>query len=134
MVRRVVTITLVVAAFGLIFYAGTLGSGPAEVRSTDDAVERVIPADGSPVAVRQAEIGIDLAPGWTGVLIIDGTEIPEDQLRRVEAENQVFFQPGAGKVFEALPEGSHVVTAEFWRTASETRADARSLTWQFRVA
>ena len=27
---------------------------------------RVIPADGSPVAVRQAEIGIDLQPGWTG--------------------------------------------------------------------
>jgi hypothetical protein len=134
MVRRVVTIALVLAAFGAIFYAGTLGSGPAEVRATDDAVERVIPADGSPVAVRQAEIGIDLAPGWTGVLLIDGTEVPEDQLRRVEAENQVFFQPGEGKVFEALSEGGHVVTAEFWRTASETRADSRSLTWQFRVA
>ena len=42
--------------------------------------------------------------------------------------------PRVAELFEALPEGSHVVTAEFWRTASETRADARSLTWQFRVA
>lgn len=134
MVRRIAIIAAVVACFLAIGYAGSLGSGPDEVRVTDAAVERLIPADGSPVAVRQAEIGVDLAPGWTGVLIIDGLEIPEDELRRVEAENQVFFQPGVGKVIEALDEGPHVAVAEFWRTASETRADARSVTWQFRVA
>jgi hypothetical protein len=47
--------------------------------------------------LRQAQIGIDLAPGWTGVLIINGTEIPEDQLTIIPELNQVFYQPADGK-------------------------------------
>ena len=121
--RRIVLLLLVGGALGAIVYAGTLGTGSEEIRRTDEAVERLVPEDGSPVAVRQAEVGVDLAPGWTGVLKINGIEIPEDQLRRVEAQNEVYFQPG-----------TIVVEAEIWRSASETRADARTVTWRFGVA
>lgn len=131
---RLLPPVLVLAALAAIVYAGTLGTGSDEIRITDEAVERLIPSDGSPVAVRQAEVGIDLAPGWTGVLTINGIEIPEDQLRRVEAENQVFFQPGAGKDIEAFLAGTIVVEAEIWRSTSETRSDARSVYWRFGVA
>jgi hypothetical protein len=133
-VRRLVPFVLVVAALAAIVYAGSLGSGSEEIRITDEAVEQLVPADGSPVAVRQAEVGIDLAPGWTGVLIINGREIPEDQLRRVDAQNQVFFQPSAGKDIEAFQAGTIVVEAEIWRSTSETREDARSVIWSFGVA
>lgn len=133
-VRRAVPALLVVVALGLIVYAGTLGSGSEEIRITDEAVERLIPTDGTPVAVRQAEVGIDLAAGWTGVLSVNGREIPEDQLRRVEAQNEIFFQPGEGKEFEAFQAGTIVVEAEIWRTASESRDDARSVVWSFGVA
>lgn len=132
--RRIVLLLLVGGALGAIVYAGTLGSGPEEIRLTDEAVERLVPADGSPVAVRQAEVGIDLAPGWTGVLTINGNEIPEDQLRRVEAQNEVYFQPAAGKDIDAFQPGTIVVEAEIWRSASETREDARTVTWSFGVA
>jgi hypothetical protein len=84
--------------------------------------------------VRQAEVGIDLAPGWTGVLLINGLEIPEDQLRRVEPQNEVYFQPGEGKELEAFQAGTIVVEAQIWRSVSETRDDARSVTWSFGVA
>lgn len=134
LLKRMVPVALVLVALAAIVYAGTLGSGPREVRVTDEAVEQLVPADGSPVAVRQAEVGIDLAPGWTGVLVVNGREIPEDQLRRVEAQNQVFFQPGQGKEIEAFQAGTIFVTAEIWRTTSETREDARSVTWSFGVA
>src|SRR5918999_1722122 len=67
----------------------------------DTAVERVIPADGD-LDLRQARIGIDLAVGYTAVLVIDGVEIPEDQLQRVEPLNQVFFTPGPGTEIGAL--------------------------------
>jgi len=133
-IRRIILLLLVGGAIGAIVYAGTLSSGPAEIRRTDEAVERLVPADGSPVAVRQAEVGIDLATGWTGVLIVNGLEIPEDELRRVEAQNEVYFQPGAGKAIEAFQPGPIVVEAEIWRSASETRDDARTVTWAFGVA
>ena len=133
-IRRIILALLVGGAIGAIVYAGTLGSGPAEIRLTDEAVERLVPADGSPVAVRQAEVGIDLAPGWTGILKVNGLEIPEDQLRRVEAQNEVYFQPGEGKDIAAFQPGTIVVEAEIWRSASETRDDARTVTWAFGVA
>lgn len=132
--RRIVLFLLVGGAIGAIVYAGTLNSGPSEIRRTDAAVERLVPADGSPVAVRQSEVGIDLAPGWTGILRVNGLEIPEDQLRRVEAQNEVYFQPGEGKDIEAFEPGTIIVEAEIWRTASETRDDARTVTWRFGVA
>ncbi len=132
--KRMIPFLLVIGSLAAIVYAGTLNSGPDEIRATDEAVERLVPADGSPLAVRQAEVGIDLAPGWTGVLLVNGLEIPEDQLRRVEAQNEVYFQPGAGKEIEAFEAGAIVVEAEIWRTASETRDDARSVIWSFGVA
>lgn len=133
-IRRIVLFALVAGAIGAIVYAGTLGTGSQEIRRTDEAVEQLVPADGSPVAVRQAEVGIDLQPGWTGVLLINGLEIPEDQLRRVDPQNQVFFQPGEGKDIEAFAPGTIIVEAQIWRLGSETRDDARSVTWRFGVA
>jgi hypothetical protein len=131
--RTVVTALLVVAV-GLVWWAGTLRGDPPEPELLDAAVEQVIPADGSPAAVRQSRIGIDLAPGWTGVLQINGVEIPEDQLDRNDPLNQVFFTPGEGKEIERLAPGPVVVNAVIWRTAAETREQGRVVTWRFRVA
>ena len=41
---------------------------------------------------------------------------------------------GAGKDIEAFQPGPIVVEAEIWRTASETREAARTITWAFGVA
>lgn len=135
-VRRRIVIALALAlAMGLIAYAGTRGAEVEDPALIDAAVEALIPAADSPSVVRQAEIGIDLAPGWTGVLSINGVEIPEDQLRRNEPLNQFFFRPEPGAEIEALAPGPVVVTATIWRPGmGETRDDGRSITWQFRVA
>ncbi len=131
--RRVVTGVLVLAALSAFVFAFTIGPGNTDIAVTGDVVERLVPAQGSQ-ALRQTEVGIDLAPEWTAVLIVNGTEIPEDQLRRVEAQNEVYFQPGEGKDIEAFEPGTIIVEAEIWRTASETRDDARTVTWRFGVA
>jgi hypothetical protein len=96
-------------------------------------VEQVVPGDGE-AALRQSQIGVDLEAGWTGVLAVDGTEIPEDQLRRSEPLNQVFFTPGEGQVIEELDPGPHRASALIWRTASQTRNDGRTVNWEFRVS
>jgi hypothetical protein len=133
--RRVVTFLIVMLAFAGFWFAGTQRRTEVPVSVRDSAVEQVIPADGSPVAVRQARIGIDLTLGHRAVLIINGLEIPEDELDRNEPLNQVFFQPGAGKSIEELEAGPVTVTALIWNELDrETREDARAFTWSFRVA
>ncbi|MDP9419219.1 MAG: hypothetical protein M3P53_03565 [Actinomycetota bacterium] len=132
-VRPLAAATLAVVALGLFVYAFTLGRGTTDVAVTGDAVEQLVPARGAQV-LRQTEIGIDLAPEWTALLVVNGVEIPEDQLRRVDAQNQVFFTAGPEMEIEELPAGTVEVTALIWRpVAGETRADADRVQWTFQV-
>ena len=132
--RRVVLGLLLVVAVGMFWLAGRNGNADPEPVVSESAVEQLIPADGSPSVLRQAEIGIDLKDGWTGELSINGVFIPEDQLRRNEPLAQVFFTPGPGKEIEQLRSGSVVVVASIWRPIDgETRDDARQVVWRFKV-
>jgi hypothetical protein len=111
--RRLLPFVLVLAALAAIVYAGTLGTGRERCAApTRRRAPR--PADGSPVAVRQAEVGVDLAPAGRGPED-QRLEIPEDQLARVEAQNEVYFQPGRARR-SRLPTGTIVVEAEIWRS------------------
>lgn len=133
--RRVLIGAVVVVALAGFVFAFTIGGdqGAEPVRS-GSPVERFIPTDGSPATVRQAEIGVDLAIGFTAVLLVDGVEIPDDQLRRNDPEAQLFFMPGEGKIIEALAPGPHTAAALVWRLGSETREDAQAYSWSFRAA
>ena len=135
-VRRAVLALIVVAALATFVFAFTIGGGnDDEALRSGSPVERFVPENGSPAAVRQAEIGVDLAPGYTAVLLVDGVEIPEDQLRRNDPESQLFFTPGEGQIIESLAAGPHTATALVWRpVASETREDAEAFSWSFRAA
>jgi hypothetical protein len=133
--RRVVITALLAFAVGLLAWAAQFTGDPDEPGRgrIDSAVEEVVPGNGD-AALRQSEIGVDLVPGWTAVLAVDGREIPEDQLRRNEPLNQVFFMPGEGQEIEELDPGPHVATALIWRPADQTREDGRQVTWRFRVS
>jgi hypothetical protein len=134
--RRVVITALLLFAVGLLWWATTQDADQSlepEGGQIDSAVEQVVPGDGE-AALRQSQIGVDLEAGWTGVLAVDGTEIPEDQLRRSEPLNQVFFTPGEGQVIEELDPGAHRASALIWRTESQTRDDGRTVNWSFRVS
>jgi hypothetical protein len=136
LVRRVVIAALLVLAAGMIWYSGTVKGEPSAPSLTDTAVEQLIPARDTPTAIRQAEIGIDLAPGWDADLRINGVDIPEDEERNNGPLNQVFFRPGKGQVIEALEPGPVQVTALIWRpTEGQTRErGSRAVSWTFRVA
>ena len=129
--RLVLSLIVSVALVGMVW-------GLSKARDTEDvkplftdgAVDAVVPKPGD-FDVRQARIGIDLAPGYTGVLVVDGREIPEDQLERVAALNQIFYRPGPGTETGALSAGRHTVTAVFW-PLDRTRAEAaRTYDWAF---
>lgn len=132
--RRVVLGLLLVVAVGMFWLAGRNGNADPEPVVSESAVEQLIPADGSPSVLRQAEIGIDLKDGWTGELSVNGVFIPEDQLRRNEPLAQIFFTPGPGKEIEQYRSGTVVVVASIWRPIDgETREDGRQVVWRFNV-
>lgn len=136
LVRRIVIASLLIVAGGLVWYSATIKGEPPAPDLTDTAVEQLVPARDTPTAIRQAEIGIDLAPGWDADLVINGIDIPEDEERDNAPLNQVFFKPGEGKTIEALPPGPVEVTAIIWRPVDgESReSGSRTVTWSFRVA
>lgn len=134
MARRVVIGLLLLAALGAFWAAGIHGTTDPEPVLSQGAVEAFIPAPNSPAVLRQAEIGVDLATGWTGELVINGIPIPDDQLRRNDPLNQLFFSPGEGREIERLEAGRVTVVARIWRPVEgETRADAREVSWSFNV-
>lgn len=131
--RRIIVVVAVVAAVGALVLAVTSSdTGPDTAISNPQAVEQLIPGRGE-LEVRQAKVGIDLAPGYTGILVVNGIEIPEDQLEYVTGLNQVLFQPREGNEIEAFEPGQVCVVARFWREV-ETREDGRSVRWCFDVA
>ena len=125
---------LLVVAVGLFWLAGQNGNADPVPTVSETAVEHLIPGDGSPSVLRQAEIGIDLRDGWTADLSVNGVLIPDDQVRRNDPLNQVFFTPGPGKEIERFDAGTVVVVANIWRPVDgETRDDARQVVWRFNV-
>jgi hypothetical protein len=132
--RRIVISLLLVVALGMFWLAGRNGDNDPKPTINETAVEALIPADGSPSVVRQAEIGIDLKDGWTGELSINGHLIPDDQVRHNDALNQLFFTHGPGKEIETLPAGIVIASASVWRPIDgETRDDGRLVVWRFSV-
>lgn len=104
---------------------------PVAVSGRPDVVERLIPGEGDDV-IRQAELGIDLAPGYEGALSLNGIPIPTEELRVVAEQNQVFFTPGEGKALERLDAGRNCATAVVWKS-SRGRGTPNDLafTWCF---
>jgi hypothetical protein len=97
----------------------------------DAAIEQFIPAEGAQL-VQQAPIGIDLAPGYSGTLALNGVAIPEDELDTTPALNLVRFTPGPGKQVERYDEGPNCVLATFW-LISDGPGVATSRYWCFTV-
>jgi len=93
------------------------------------AVETVNPADGE---ILQDAITADLRNNLTGVLVIDGIEVPEDQTDRVEPLGQVSFRPGPGTDVDRFEPGVHKVAVLYWPQGKARPAHPDGYTWTFR--
>jgi len=95
------------------------------------SIERLIPTPDSKI-LQQDQIGIDLASGYEATLAVNGTPLPLDELLIVPALNQVFYQPGPGKLIEQWPAGRNCIVATFWRTETGPN-QSTSRSWCFSV-
>ncbi len=122
-----VLVTLVVVAIVIAVRKVEPGS---QAGSDSTFVEALIPDRGSQL-VQQGTVGIDLKSGWDGSLIINGTAIPDDDLRKAPSLNTLQFTPGPGKALRTLPVGNVCATAIVWPLA--TPKQTRPVNWCFEV-
>jgi len=147
--RRLGATLLIAGALALIVYGfASAQTGDQAVEITDPAIERVLPLPGA-LVLRQSQVGADLAPGYRGVLIIDGQEIPTQDAQATGdansdvtvnydavfdlAQNTVLFLPRQGATIEQFAPGDHQATIVYWKL-DETREAAKTFTWKFKVS
>ena len=134
--RLVAGLVLVVAAglFTLAYLSFQDGSDDPILQSgdADEFVDDLIPQRNAQV-VQQQTIGIDLIPTWTGVLIVDGTEIPQDQLQVTQELGLIQFTPNEGRAVEQLRAGTNTIDAIVWPRSESRETAARTISWTFEV-
>lgn len=147
--RRLVQLVLLLGAAAFAVYAFGRAPDHAETGPLHDAaVLQQVPAPGANV-LRQTQVGAKLKPGYTGLIIVNGTQIPEDQMDgavpttskeydprfgvRPNNKELVFFTPGPGKVISRFGSREVTITVRFWPIADGEGA-AQSVTWTIYVS
>ena len=132
-VAVVVVVVLVVVNLGIVLLneSDTTQTGPKALPAD---VEAVNPTPNSLTGLVD-DVSADLADRYTGVLVIDGVEIPEDQLERVVGIQTVSFRPGPDKIISRFRAGVNTVTVKYWDGRLQDRpASPFSYTWSFRAS
>jgi hypothetical protein len=109
----IIAVLLALAVAGIVF-AFSHGRRPPEQKTS--AVVNVMPPPGD-LDLRQAQVGVTLAAGYTGDLFVDGIQVPEDELHREPALYQITLQPRPGGQFNLGP-GSHRASVTYWPLAN----------------
>ena len=99
--------------------------------SLPDFVDRLIPTSGAEV-LRQSSVGIDVANGYDGYLVINGVTIAtaQDGLVKELGTGLIQFTPGPGRPIESLDADRNCVVAMVWK-ASEGQGSAKPVSWCF---
>lgn len=137
----------VVAMFLALDMAVTGGEGVG----LPEAIEQIDPVRNANQVPQQTQVFVDLLPGYTGVLVIDGLELETvdlDALRgrakpgqQVEVPPTTVYEPGnatltfdpsKGSSITTFEQGEHLVQVVYWKV-TEGREKARSFSWTFHV-
>ncbi len=101
-------------------------------QAVNSDVDQVAPAPGS-LARPQDDIEVHLRSGFTGVLVLNGKRLPEDQLDIVPATSTIRFQPAEGREVSRLPAGRNDVAVLYWGQTQPEPAKPKSFGWSFQV-
>ena len=148
-VDKTLLIAAIVVGLGLaLVVRGLLISVTGDARAhLPDAVERVDPVPEATQVLSQTNVFVDLVPGYTGSLTIDGVALETAEMPPAEPGQQmsipptVVYEPGNATLtftpsdvaaITEFDEGVHTVVLRFWKL-DETEAAARTFTWTFNV-
>lgn len=140
---RAALVACTVGAVAIFVFAYRANSDPSENTGCNQpaAIEVLYPRCNTQ-AFSQAQVGVDLAPGYTAELVLNGVPIPPDQVANRAAQNAVdtkiapdlfLFAPGSGKAVEELKPGINTVTV-FYRKLSENESTTKTFEWSFNAS
>jgi hypothetical protein len=131
-VRRLVIGLVVIGCLALLVLAAQLADtgGDTEFSADSPSFERLIPQRGTEI-LRQDDVGIDLAPGFTAALVVNGIEIPADQTAVRQGVDEYLYKGGEDGIVPFVA-GQNCVTALIW-PVDQTRESARDVSWCFNV-
>jgi hypothetical protein len=112
-------------------------------------IENIDPVRGAVGVPAQTEVLVDMLPGYTGELTIDGVKLPTTNIRDIpsapgrqvtlpattiydDARATLTFIPTADAAITSFAQGAHTVKVTYWKTV-EGRSKARSYSWTFSV-
>lgn len=109
------------------------GGDDPVLRGGDQAiVENLIPRRNAQVP-QQDSVGIDLAAGYDAALIVNGVEIPRDELTLTPQIGLVEFRPTPDTAVDSLETGRNCVTAVVWKLSDGRGVNDRTVPWCFEV-
>jgi hypothetical protein len=132
----------VTIVLGTLLLVLNLGVVLLATSDTSEGGRRPLPSDIESISPERGEltglvdtVTVDLRDEFTGVLVVDGVEIPEDQLERVVGLQVVSFRPGPGKEISRFRAGDNTVVVKYWRGRLVDRpANPYSFGWSFRAS
>lgn len=135
----------------LVIYALDAATTGDETAKLPPAIERIDPVLNATQILSQDRVFVDLRPGYTGVLVINGVQpevfnigeqegidVPGKQLSLPPdtvfepGNNTLSFQPTDGALIEQFNTGLNTATVRYWRIV-DGEAKALSFTWSFVV-
>lgn len=121
-------VLLIVLNLGILLFSQS--DTRRQGRNLPNAVEVVDPAPGEIIRVADT-ITADLRNDLTGVLLIDGAEVPEDQTDRVAPLGQISFRPGPDKDLTKFSPGLHTATVLYWEQGKSRPKHPGAYSWTF---
>lgn len=132
--RVAIVVGVLLVVLNLIAFLAYFSDTDDEGRQRPTAdVEQVKPGPGS-ITSPQDDVEVRLKSGLTGVLVIDGNRIPEDQLEIDNATSRIVFRPGPDQEIERFAAGDHVTAVLYWPQTKAEPKKPDQFTWSFRVA
>ena len=127
--RFAIVAVVLLVVINLAFFVLSESDTSVESDTLPLNIESITPERGE---ILQDEIVVDLSNNYTGVLVIDGAEVPEDQLTRVSDLGQVSFRPGPDKDVEKFSPGLHTVVVLYWVQGRDRPPKPDAFSWTFR--
>jgi hypothetical protein len=132
-VAIVVVALVVVANLGFVLLHNS-DTSPGGGNPLPVTIESISPERGQLTSLIDT-ITVDLRNDLTGVLVVDGVEIPEDELQRVKELGEISFRPGPDKIITRFRPGNNEVVVKYWSQKLTNRpANPPSYGWSFRAS
>jgi hypothetical protein len=129
---RVIISVLLAAAVAAMYVAFSSFKDPEPDITNSANVLDVRPDINTTAVQRQTRIYAKLKPGFIGSLVVNGVEIPADEVDHLEGANTIGYLPGPGTATGSLKPGQNCVLVFYWQPEAG-RATSQTFKWCFKV-